>query len=180
MEESSSAAVAAPFDRDRMPTPALKVVPRSPGNPPPNFVEEIARQRLGQPPEWRVCVWERVGRMNHYDGCVVAGGVPRILTRGKRKGQQSWSHLKRRDLLKVAVSPEDEARAHADYEAATGACHECGGSGAEWAGWSSDAGNRYRICSRCLGTGNAPTAMAREATPVGEANLNPTLSKAGA
>src|SRR5690349_4628420 len=71
------------------------VVPvRVPGGRPPCFQEQIARERLGMP-TFEICIWERVGPTSGpYVGCLVSGGEPRILTRGKRKGQKSWSHLK--------------------------------------------------------------------------------------
>jgi len=42
------------------------------------------------------------------------------------------------------------------WEAETGNCFRCGGSGQESFGWSKAEGRLYRQCSRCGGTGKAP------------------------
>lgn len=57
------------------------------------------------------------------------------------------------------------------WEAETGNCFRCNGSGQESLGWSKAEGPRYRQCSRCGGTGKAP-----QQKPVESGSEHPTPS----
>lgn len=82
-------------------------------------------------------------------------GKERILTRGPRKGQKTWDT---KDSVRVVVT-YDEAKAERQrYEAETGNCGECFGTGQEWCVWSAAEGNRHRQCRVCLGTGKVTGA----------------------
>ena len=113
----------------------------------PDFINVVARAKLGKTDEWRWCRWTDIGGGYH-----VWGGVPRTLTRGKRKGELTWDG----PLDQCAVTAREIREAEAAYEAATGACHKCGGDGKEWIGWSCYEGNKYGPCRRCGATGKAP------------------------
>jgi hypothetical protein len=129
--------------------------PRVVGARSPDFRLEIARSKLGNP-NLEIGIWERFGSMEKYEGCFVTVGEPRILTRGKRKGERSWSHLKKSEMERIRITVEQEQAAELEYEATTGNCHNCGGGGEQWDGWSAAEGSRYITCRRCKGTGEAP------------------------
>ena len=116
---------------------------------PPNWLNVVARKKLGQPQEWRWCKFEMIG--DTYD-CVVEGGVPRVLKSGERKGQPTWRDCA---LTKCVVTQAEHDQAKADYETETGKCNACAGSGLWLSGWSADAGNRFKPCQRCGATGKA-------------------------
>lgn len=117
---------------------------------PPDWIDVVARKKLGQPQEWRWCKFEAIG---DTDDCLVEGGVPRLLQKGKNKGRPTW-----RDsvLSKCVVTRSEMDQAKADYETETGKCNECAGSGQRYVGWSRDTGKRFRPCVRCNATGKAP------------------------
>lgn len=146
--------------------------PRVPGARMPNFRDDIARKKIGDP-KWEPCIWEAIGRAPNPEGVLISGGEPQTITRGKRKGQFSWSHIKRYDLTRTVVLTAEEDAAKAEYERATGNCCRCGGGGEQWAGWHHITGTMWTTCRRCDGTGNAralaenvqPPATRSEATP---------------
>lgn len=110
---------------------------------PPEWLNIVARKKLGVGEDWRWCKWEVVG-----DDLIVEGGVPRELKSGSRKGMPTWRDSA---LTRLIVSKVEIEQAKAAYEAESGNCFECAGSSLEWAGWSAEAGNRYRQCRRCSG-----------------------------
>lgn len=117
---------------------------------PPNWLNVVARKKLGQPQEWRWCKFEMIG---DTDDCLVEGGIPRLLQSGKRKGQPTWRDSK---LTKCVVTKAEHDQAKADYEAETGKCCKCAGSALWLSGWGVDTGNRFKPCVRCGATGKAP------------------------
>ena len=120
---------------------------------PPNWLNVVARKKLGQPKEWRWCKFERIG---DTDDCLVEGGIPRLLQSGKRKGQPTWRDSK---LTKCVVTGAEHDQAKVDYEAETGKCCKCAGSGLWLSGWGVDTGNRFKPCVRCGATGKALEAQ---------------------
>ncbi|WP_039967730.1 hypothetical protein [Pseudomonas chlororaphis] len=117
---------------------------------PPNWLNVVARKKLGQPQEWRWCKFEMIG---DTDDCVVEGGIPRLLLSGRRKGQATWRDC---ELTKCVVTKAEYDQAKVDYEVETGKCHDCAGSRLRLDGWSADTGNRFKPCLRCNATGKAP------------------------
>ena len=113
---------------------------------PPDWLNIASRKKLGVGESWRWCKWEAVG-----EDLIVEGGIPRELKSGNRKGMPTWRDSK---LTKLLVSKADIDQAKNAYEAESGNCFECAGSSLEWAGWSADAGNRYRPCGRCTVSAN--------------------------
>lgn len=116
---------------------------------PPNWLNVVARKKLGQPPEWRWCKFEMIGDIHD---CVVEGGVPRRLKSGEHKGQLTWRDC---SITKCVVTQAEHDQAKADYEVETGKCHDCAGSGMWLSGWGCDTGNRFKPCPRCNVTGKA-------------------------
>jgi hypothetical protein len=47
----------------------------------------IARKKLDKPLEWE---WFYARHLDDNSGLLLKGGIPRIITRGKRKGQKTW------------------------------------------------------------------------------------------
>lgn len=105
---------------------------------PPDWINVVARKKLGQPPEWRWCKFE--------------GGVPRPRKSGKHKGLPTWRDCV---LTKCVVTRAEMNQAKAVYEAETGGCHACAGTGQWYSGWNRDTGNRFKPCPRCNATGKA-------------------------
>lgn len=116
---------------------------------PPNWLSVVARKKLAQPQEWRWCKFEAIGDTDDY---VVEGGIPRLLQSGKRKGQVTWRDCV---LIKCVVTRSETDLAKVEYEAETGKCHKCAGSGLRLEGWSRDTGNYFKPCVRCSATGKS-------------------------
>lgn len=117
---------------------------------PPDWINVVARKKLSQPPEWRWCKFEAIG---DTDDCLIEGGIPRPRKSGKHKGLPTWRDCV---LTKCVVTGAEMDQAKASYEAETGGCHACAGSGQWYSGWSRDTGNRFKSCPRCNATGQAP------------------------
>jgi hypothetical protein len=115
------------------------------------FHEDIVRRKLKVPPEWQ---WYKVERIDP-DATLMEGGVPRLLTRGPRKGKPTWKGCK---LERCIVTDVEVAAEQKSYEATTGSCHRCLGTGEVLHGWSKYEGSKYRPCPRCKGTKVAPNA----------------------
>lgn len=115
---------------------------------PPDWINIVARKKLGFGDDWRWCKLQWIG----FDA-VIEGGVPRLLTRGPRKGQPTWRDS---EMEKAVVSDSEIRQARLDYESHTGKCCECAGSGKRLLGWSREEGKAFTQCLRCNATGIAP------------------------
>jgi hypothetical protein len=113
------------------------------------FCEEVARKKLNQPPEWKSCIWERIGP----DAQKIEGGIPTIRTRGKYKGRPKWG--KRSEFVACIVTDEEVRQEEQRYETETGNCCKCQGSGQVVWSISVTDGTKYRECKPCKGTGKA-------------------------
>lgn len=118
---------------------------------PPDWMNVAARKKLDVGDDWRWCKAEWID-----DDSLLEGAVPSLISRGPRKGFPTWKRLK---LDKVIVTAGELAQAKADYESATGKCHECAGSALRNTGWSSESGRRFKPCGRCAATGKAPGGL---------------------
>jgi len=94
---------------------------------------------------WKAYRWE------DCDGdSIVTGDIPDGVYRsGPRKDRPRFKGPGRRVVI---TNAELQVIATA-YEAETGKCWECKGTGQVWAGWSKAEGTKYRKCQRCAGTG---------------------------
>jgi hypothetical protein len=107
-------------------------------------IKEAAEAKVGIE-GWKAYSWEPCD-----EDSIVTGDVPDGVYRsGKRKGQPRYKGPGRKVIVTRA---ELQAKAIA-YEAETGKCWDCKGTGQAWGGWSKADGPRYRTCSRCSGTG---------------------------
>lgn len=112
------------------------------------FRDAIAIEKSGVA-GWEPCLYEAVGEGTR--DALISGGVPRILTRGPNKGKRKWAGK----LTRVVVTGAEVDAAMTKYEAETGICAECEGTGRITAGWSATEGTKYRTCGKCGGTGKA-------------------------
>ena len=136
----------------------------------PNHLENHARELLHQPPEWRIHRWQRLPEDAHYGGfthTAVTGAVCNaVFLRGPRKGPTNWSKRDPDTDRGVIISDVEHNAWLLAWEKQTGKCHECGGTGQEWAGWNHETGDRYRDCRRCKATGKAPADECEQADRV--------------
>lgn len=117
---------------------------------PPDWLNVVARKKLGQPPEWRWCNGQVIGETRDF---LVEGGVPRELKSGIRKGLPTWKDAV---LSKCVVTDAEIRLAQMDYEIETGKCWECAGSGEKHIRWNHKTGNQFADCPRCDATGKSP------------------------
>ena len=115
-----------------------------------DFVEVVAKKKLNAPDDWSICGWERIGDSNDL---IVEGGVTRLLKSGKNKGRRTWLDSV---ISKCCVTDGEVVNAKREYEAETGNCAICCGTGQACSGWNCDSGHSYITCKRCDGTGKAP------------------------
>lgn len=118
-----------------------------------SHLDEVARCKVNGPEGWAVFAWERIGDGNDL---VVTGGVPRLLKAGPRKGKPTWRDVPTQKAVVTGAEIEAEK---ARYEADTGKCSDCMGSGQVFASWSQAEGKKYRACGRCGGTGERPNGV---------------------
>jgi hypothetical protein len=86
------------------------------------------------------------------DDSVITGGIPKVLTRGPRKGRKTWDGCKESPVVVTRVEQADE---EARYVAETGNCGKCYGEKQTFASWDHIEGTKYRECRKCAGTGKA-------------------------
>lgn len=125
--------------------------PEAPAEPerPPNFRLIVARRHAKAGDDWHWASMRYVGD-GEGAGAIVEGGVPNIAPDGSRR----WTGV----VLDEVIVTEEQAHAAAlAYEAETGKCMECAGSGLMHTGWNHKTGNAYAPCNRCNATGKAPS-----------------------
>lgn len=113
--------------------------------------ETIARRRLGLMDKWEMCGFQKLDGLESW---TFSMAVPTFIERGARKGQKKWTG----PTLRCCITSEEIQAEFHRYEAETGQCGLCCGSGQEWAGWNHKTGNRWRTCSRCNGSGERAVA----------------------
>lgn len=92
---------------------------------------------------WEPCIFERVA-----GGMLITGGIPKEV-----KGKKKWPPAKQMERL--ILTREDVDAEELRYEAKTGNCHACYGSGQQTIGWNHETGVSTRECPKCKGTGRA-------------------------
>lgn len=115
-----------------------------------DHMNAVARRKVNGPEGWEYFKWERVGEGADF---IVEGAVPRLLKSGPRKGQKTWKGCPSQKTVVTGAEIDDE---HARYEAATGNCGTCGGTGEVFASWRHDEGVTMKPGKRCDGEGKAP------------------------
>jgi hypothetical protein len=142
-------------------------VPEAIANRPPSM-EQCARETFNLRADWQLTGWERKGNSPDYTTCQfmeIKGGVyPHVMLSGKRKGQTNYRKPEPGTETVVALTPSQLDAWLLKWEAETGYCHECSGTGLRWSGWNHERGNRYEPCKRCKATGIDPNRCATEHT----------------
>lgn len=106
--------------------------------------EAIANRKLGDVTGFEWYAWRCIGPdAVQFTGAVVVGTI----TRGPRKGRPKYG----KDVRSVVVTTSEEATEYLHYEAETGKCGDCKGSGRVIAGWHHIDGTSYRKCPKCHG-----------------------------
>jgi len=113
----------------------------------PHHLSSVAIRKRGVP-GWEPYRWAVVGS----DTVAVTGGIPRLLTRGPRKGQKTWDGPGQTEYVTRAEQDAEFVR----YENDTGRCGECFGSGEKLKSWHHIDGATYMPCPRCNGSKEAP------------------------
>lgn len=108
-------------------------------------LEAAARKKLSAPDGWRAYKFECIADCYLIEGSVPVG----VYARGPRKGQPKWSG----DGDQTILTRDDVEKANASYQATTGNCGECMGTGKEFVSWSKKDGLVQRPCAQCRGTG---------------------------
>jgi len=111
--------------------------------------EIVARRKLAPlPPGWIVSSWKQSGK----DGILISGGVPRLIP--------LWGSLAGKlfegEPQSVLVSYEDIHAESQRFEATTGKCGDCLGSGRAMTQERRSRVARQGVCPRCAGTRRAP------------------------
>ena len=102
-------------------------------------------------PRFRFFAWECVGTDSvKLTGCVVT----RTITRGPRKGQPSYD----KPHVVAVVTEAERTQERERWEAETGHCGECLGSGQVMKRWNHITGTEYRPCTPCGGSGRVAGA----------------------
>jgi DnaJ-class molecular chaperone len=115
----------------------------------PPTLESHARELLGLPPDWRVYRWTVKGRGVEVEGAVCNA----FITRGKWKGRTNWKKKDLNTLITITIPDALHKQWMREWESRTGLCHNCSGTGEEWAGWSAAEGTKRRPCRPCGASG---------------------------
>jgi len=140
-------------ERDSAPQPEPEALdgakpPQQPEPPrPPDFRLLVARRHAKAGDHWQWCSMEYIGD-NETGGALIEGGEPNVMPDGKLR----WTGV---PTERVFVTEEQVRQEALAYEARTGKCMQCAGSGLMYAGWNHVDGNRYATCNRCAGRGKA-------------------------
>jgi hypothetical protein len=123
---------------------------------PPDFYNLIARER-GLPEAWRwyelrVLPEHKAGRPltpRDQSFVLVRGAVCSTIYRsGPRKGQTNWHKRDKSTEIEFVIAVTDFDARIARWEAETGSCRACGGTGQAVRSCGA-GGTTYRACTRC-------------------------------
>lgn len=119
-----------------------------------DFYNLIAAER-GMPAGWKWNLLKCVGELeNDGSGVLVTGAVcTAIYSRGKRKGDTNWKKRDRSTEKELFISRNEYEKRRQKWQADTGKCVECLGSGKTLASMSIYTGKTYRPCHECKATG---------------------------
>jgi hypothetical protein len=113
-----------------------------------DFGKRVAiRKLLPLPESCEMCGWEAVGP----DAVIYSFAPYKFLKKGKNAGKKRYGAITHKAVVTLSEIRAEES----SYELETGRCAICGGDGQEWAGWNHKDGHRFKICSRCEGSGKA-------------------------
>ncbi len=109
--------------------------------------ERVALRKLGITDDrFQFFSWQCIGTdATKLDGCIVT----RLVTKGPRKGRPAYD----KPHFTAVVTEQEAADELQRYEAETGDCGKCIGSGRVFKSWDHLTGTEYRPCDKCAGTG---------------------------
>ena len=115
--------------------------------------DQAAREIYNLPADWEPFRWQAKG-----DGetryVELEGGIFKTLYRsGPRKGKINYRKPEPGTSAMVSIPEKAFKEWKASWEAETGHCANCYGSGWEFAGWDHKKGQAHRKCTACDGTG---------------------------
>jgi hypothetical protein len=111
-----------------------------------NDILSLAETKSGIP-GWKATKWQAAGQDSIVSGSVPVG----TYSRGSRKGEPKFTGPR----TMVAVTRAEKEAAAIAYEAETGHCWNCKGTGQVVHKISVTEGTTYRPCARCGGSGEA-------------------------
>ena len=125
-----------------------------------NMLSEHAKEMLGMPPDWEAYQFEAIGGTFDQPAKLlkVTGAVAPAKTRGKYKGRPNWKKLDKATEKTVFITPAEHAEWLRQWEAKTGICANCTGTGQVMKRWTAANGVERMPCSDCGGTGLSPNA----------------------
>lgn len=117
---------------------------------------EFLKERYSLEPEWVWRSFEAIEDRPPFRFSKYSGGVyPFAKTRGKYKGQTNYTRPVLGTERSVVLDDEEFKAWLPTWEARTGLCFTCCGTGQKWVGWSAAEGNRHVDCPKCSATGFA-------------------------
>ncbi|WP_022684513.1 hypothetical protein [Sphingobium bisphenolivorans] len=122
---------------------------------------EYMKERFSLHPDWEWHSFKVIDhkgkRLEDWEFSSYEGGVfPNLITRGPRKGRKNYRKPMPGTEGTYVVGDREFKAWLPTWEARTGKCSVCQGTGQEWTGWSRDAGDRFKDCARCNATGKPP------------------------
>jgi hypothetical protein len=129
------------------------------------LVEQHAREKAGQGPEWEPWLLESYPKTNGPRLFMqLTGAVAPRFTKGPRKGRRNWKKKDKATERVIVITPAEQESYEAAWEQDTARCSQCMGEGKTIASSSSNGDRTYRPCRKCGGDGLAKVAETVGAT----------------
>lgn len=129
-----------------------------------DWINAYCREKFNAPADWRWFSWSRKEFDKPHEFMLVEGAVCTAkIERGKRKGQDNWKLRDKETERTFSISRKELEAFQVEWQARTGNCFECYGTGQEMAGWSAARGTYYRPCAHCNATGRAALTTSQRA-----------------
>ena len=120
------------------------------------LLDECARDKAGMRDDWSPYSFRCLPPHPQETELVeVIGAVAPLKTRGKSKGSHNWDKMDKSTKRVVYITLKEHSEWVKAWEAKTGNCATCRGTGNEWRGWSVNEGSRYNQCTKCHGSGKS-------------------------
>lgn len=121
-----------------------------------DWLSAFCREKFDAPEDWRWHSWERKEFDKPHEFMIVRGAVCYAKkAKGKYKGWDDWKRAEAGTERTYSITRKDLEAFQIEWQAKTGMCFECYGTGEAWAGWSAKEGTRYAPCRHCDATGKA-------------------------
>ena len=114
---------------------------------------EHAKEKYSLSPAWRIYRWECLPHDARESRFInLTGAVAPNKTTGKHAGQPAWSKRDRTTDVTVTLTLKEHEEWKKEWEARTGKCSNCTGTGKVLESWSVKDGVKYRTCPKCKGS----------------------------